>query len=48
LYLLSSSLDFTVCLWQIDLNTGKWNAISVLGAMQGNKHAFYGAKFLDY
>ena len=47
LYLLSSSFDFTVCLWAVDQDTAQWNVTSTLGAMTGNKHAYYGATFLD-
>ena len=44
--LLSSSFDFTVCVWKADLETSVWSVESTLGAMQGNKHAYYGAQFL--
>lgn len=45
--LLSSSFDFTVCVWKPDEETGVWSADSTLGAMQGNKHAYFGAQFLS-
>jgi WD40 repeat protein len=41
--LLSCSFDFTVCVWKPDQETGIWSVESTLGAMQGNKHAYYGA-----
>jgi hypothetical protein len=44
---LSSSFDFTVCVWKADLETGVWSVESTLGAMQGNKHAYFGALFLQ-
>lgn len=47
LYLLSSSFDFTVCVWQADEEFNQWSVISTLGAMTGNKHAYFGAMFLD-
>lgn len=47
MYLLTCSFDFTVCLWQVDEDTKQWNVTSTLGAMTGNKHAYFGAKFLD-
>jgi len=40
--LLSASFDFTVCVWKPDVD-GLWSIDSTLGAMAGNKHAFYGA-----
>jgi hypothetical protein len=43
--LLSSSFDFTVCVWKSDRG-GVWSVESTLGAMQGNKHAYFGAQFL--
>jgi hypothetical protein len=46
LYLLSSSFDFTVCLWSLN-EDDQWSVISTLGAMTGNKHAYFGAQFLD-
>lgn len=46
--LLSCSFDFTVCLWEIQEDVGHhWNVVSTLGAMTGNKHAYFGAQFLD-
>ena len=45
--LLSSSFDFTVCVWKPELDTGVWSVESTLGAMQGNKHAYFGALFLS-
>jgi hypothetical protein len=45
--LLSSSFDFTVCVWECELESKQWNVISTLGAMTGNKHAYFGACFLD-
>ena len=47
LRLLSSSFDFNVSLWEADPETEAWNVESTLGAMVGNKHAFFGAMFLD-
>jgi WD40 repeat protein len=47
LVLLSSSFDFTVCVWQADPETEAWHVQSTLGAMVGNKHAFFGAIFLS-
>lgn len=44
--LLSSSFDFTVCVWKPDVDSGVWSVESTLGAMQGNKHAYYGAQFI--
>lgn len=44
--LLSSAFDFTVCVWKPESDTGVWSVESTLGAMQGNKHAYYGAQFL--
>eukprot|EP00347_Sterkiella_histriomuscorum_P000283 403376473 len=43
--LLSSSFDFTVSVWKSDA-TGLWQVDSTLGAMAGNKHAFFGAIFM--
>lgn len=48
LCLLSSSFDFSVCVWNSDPETGQWSVSSALGAMTGNKHAFFGALFLDH
>jgi len=45
--LISCSFDFTVCVWKADQQTGVWSVESTLGAMQGNKHAYYGAQFLN-
>ena len=45
--LLSSSFDFTVVLWQADDTSEIWTAESTLGALVGNKHAFFGAMFLN-
>lgn len=47
LCLLSSSFDFTVCVWHCDDESNQWSVTSTLGAMSGNKHAYFGAKFLD-
>ena len=47
LRLLSSSFDFNVSLWQADAETEAWSVESTLGAMVGNKHAFFGAAFLS-
>lgn len=47
LTLLSSSFDFTVCLWKMDKSSGVWLVDTTLGEMSGNKHAFYGAEFLS-
>ena len=44
--LISSSFDFNVCIWKPD-ETGLWSVETTLGAMVGNKHAFFGAKFLE-
>lgn len=44
---LSSSFDFTVCVWKPEADTGVWSVESTLGAMQGNKHAYFGALFLE-
>jgi len=44
--LLSASFDFTVCVWKPEKATGVWSVESTLGAMQGNKHAYFGAEFL--
>jgi len=46
LRLLSSSFDFTVVFWECDTTTEVWSAESTLGALVGNKHAFFGAMFL--
>ena len=48
LQLLSSSFDFTVGVWGADEETNQWQVKSTFGAMAGNKHAYFGAKFLDY
>jgi WD40 repeat protein len=45
--LLSSSFDFTVALWQADIETEAWSIQSTLGALVGNKHAYFGAVFLN-
>ena len=45
--LLSSSFDFTVVNWGCDPETETWSAESTLGALVGNKHAFFGAMFLE-
>lgn len=47
LVLLSSSFDFTVALWRADLDTEQWQTDSTLGALVGNKHAYFGAIFLQ-
>ena len=47
LRLLSSSFDFNVSLWEADPETEAWSVESTLGAMVGNKHAFFGAMFLE-
>mmetsp|Transcript_32865 Transcript_32865/g.37639 ORF Transcript_32865/g.37639 Transcript_32865/m.37639 type:complete len:289 (-) Transcript_32865:274-1140(-) len=47
LSLLSSSFDFTVCIWKVDKDSGIWTVETTLGEMSGNKHAFFGAEFLD-
>ena len=47
LRLLSSSFDFNVSLWEADGETEAWSVESTLGAMVGNKHAFFGAIFLN-
>ena len=47
LRLLSSSFDFNVSLWEADRETEAWSVESTLGAMVGNKHAFFGAMFLN-
>lgn len=47
LTLLSSSLDFTVCLWKVDPSSGIWTVETTLGEMKGNKHSFFGAEFLS-
>ena len=46
LSLLSSSFDFTVCIWTADETTEAWSVQTALGAMVGNKHAFFGAIWL--
>lgn len=48
LLLLSSSFDFTVCLWSPDEDSKIWSVGLTLGAMTGNKHSYFGAKLLDY
>jgi hypothetical protein len=53
--LLSSSFDFSVCFWKIEADynadenetNGNFVVESTLGAMVGNKHAFFGALFLQ-
>jgi len=45
--LLSASFDFTVCLWKQDTETGVWGVQSTMGAMTGNKHAYFDALFLS-
>ena len=45
LVLMSSSFDFTVALWRPD-PSGAWSVESTLGALVGNKHAYFGAIFL--
>lgn len=45
--LLSSSFDFTVALWRADPITESWTIESTLGALVGNKHAYFGAIFLQ-
>ena len=47
LRLLSSSFDFNVSMWEADTGTEAWSVESNLGAMVGNKHAFFGAMFLN-
>ena len=47
LRLLSSSFDFTVCIWWADAKTEAWSVESTLGALVGNKHAYFGAMYLD-
>lgn len=47
LRMLSSSFDFNVSLWQADPESEAWSVESTLGAMVGNKHAFFGAMFLE-
>lgn len=47
LRLLSSSFDFNVCVWEANGETEAWSVESTLGAMVGNKHAFFGAMYLD-
>ena len=47
LTLLSSSFDFTICLWKVDKTSGVWFVDTTLGEMSGNKHAFFGAEFLS-
>jgi hypothetical protein len=44
--LLSSAFDFTICIWKADEESGMWSVESTLGAMSGNKHAYFGAQFL--
>ena len=34
-------------LWQAEVETEAWAVESTLGAMVGNKHAFFGAMFLE-
>jgi hypothetical protein len=45
--LLSSSFDFTVALWKAVPQTEQWQIDSTLGALVGNKHAYFGAIFLE-
>ena len=47
LLLLSSSFDFTVALWRADSETESWSIESTLGALVGNKHAYFGAIFMQ-
>lgn len=47
LRLLSASFDFTVSVWQADPVTEQWSVESTLGALVGNKHAYFGAEFID-
>ena len=47
LRLLSSSFDFTVCVWWADPQTEAWSVESTLGALVGNKHAYFGAMYLE-
>ena len=47
LLLLSSSFDFTVTLFRADVETEAWQVDSTLGALVGNKHAYFGAIFLQ-
>lgn len=47
LALISSSFDFTVVIWRQDDEAGAWQVESSLGALVGNKHAFFGAIFLN-
>ena len=44
--MLSCAFDFTVCVWKPEKESGVWNVEATLGAMQGNKHAYYGAQFM--
>lgn len=57
LCLLSSSFDFSVCFWRYESQmgqtgqedekkTGSFSVESTLGALVGNKHAFFGAIFM--
>lgn len=46
LVLMSSSFDFTVALWKANKD-GAWVIESTLGALIGNKHAYFGAVFLQ-
>lgn len=43
---MSSCFDFTVAIWKADYD-GAWSIESTLGALVGNKHAYFGAIFLD-
>jgi hypothetical protein len=43
---MSSSFDFTVALWRAD-EAGAWSVESTLGALVGNKHAYFGAVYLN-
>ena len=47
LTLLSSSFDFTCCIWKVDQDSGVWVVETTLGEMSGNKHAYFGAEFLE-
>ena len=47
LTLLTSSFDFTCCIWKVDEESGVWSVETTLGEMSGNKHAYYGAEFLE-
>ena len=34
-------------MWKADPETGVWSVESTLGAMQGNKHAYYSSQFIS-